>query len=108
MEGEIEAFRSTITSVLTNADAMTGELAETARTLSSIAQVAGQQSIETASSADETSANVQTVSAAAGLLGESVQAIGGPLHEATSIGRRAPSIAEDANETTGALATPSH
>ena len=65
MEGEIEAFRSTITSVLTNADAMTGELTETARTLSSIAHVAGQQSIETASSADETSANVQTVSTAA-------------------------------------------
>jgi methyl-accepting chemotaxis protein len=105
MEGEIEAFRSTITSVLTNADAMTGELTETARTLSSIAHVAGQQSIETASSADETSANVQTVSTAAGLLGESVQAIEGQLHEATSIVRRASSMAEDANQTMGALAT---
>jgi len=105
MEGEIEAFRSTITSVLTNADAMTGELTETARTLSSIAQVAGQQSIETASSADETSANVQTVSTAAGLLGESVQAIEGQLHEATSIVRRASTMAEDANQTMGALAT---
>ncbi|HXL28646.1 MAG TPA: methyl-accepting chemotaxis protein [Bradyrhizobium sp.] len=105
MEGEIEAFRSTITSVLTNADAMTGELTETARTLSSIAHVAGQQSIETASSADETSANVQTVSTAAGLLGESVQAIEGQLYEATSIVRRASSMAEDANQTMGALAT---
>ena len=41
--------------------ATTGELTETARTLSSIAQAAGQQSIETASSAEETSVNVQTV-----------------------------------------------
>jgi methyl-accepting chemotaxis protein len=105
MEEEIETFRSTITSVLTSADAMTGELTETARTLSSIAQAAGQQSIETASSADETSANVQTVSTAAGQLGESVQAIEGQLHEATGIVRRASSMADDANQTMGALAT---
>jgi methyl-accepting chemotaxis protein len=105
MEGEIEAFRSTIASVLGDSDAMTGELTETARTLSSIAQAAGQQSIETATSADETSANVQTVSTAAGLLGESVQAIEGQLHEATSIVRRASSMADDANQTMGALAT---
>ena len=77
MEAEIETFRSTVTSVLSNADAMTSELTETARTLSSIAQAAGQQSIETASSAEETSANVQTVSTAAGQLGVSVQAIEG-------------------------------
>jgi methyl-accepting chemotaxis protein len=105
MEAEIEAFRSTITSVLTNADTMTGELTETARTLSSIAQAAGQQSVETASNADKTSANVQTVSAAAGQLGESVQAIEGQLQDATNIVRRASSMANDANETIGMLAT---
>jgi methyl-accepting chemotaxis protein len=105
MEAEIETFRSTISSVLTNADATTGELTKTARTLSSIAQVAGQQSIETASSAEETSANVQTVSTAAGQLGESVQAIERQLHEATGIVRRASSMAADANETMGKLAT---
>jgi methyl-accepting chemotaxis protein len=105
MEAEIETFRSTVTSVLSNADAMTSELTETARTLSSIAQAAGQQSIETASSAEETSANVQTVSTAAGQLGVSVQAIEGQLHEATGIVRRASSMANDANETMGALAT---
>jgi methyl-accepting chemotaxis protein len=105
MEAEIEAFRSTITSVLADTDATTGELTETARTLSSIAQEAGQQSAETASSADETSANVQTVSTAAGQLGESVQAIEGQLHEATGIVRRASSMAGDANETMRTLAT---
>ena len=105
MEAEIETFRSTVTSVLSSADAMTSELTETARTLSSIAQSAGQQSIETASSADETSANVQTVSTAAGQLGESVQAIEGQLHEATSIVRRASSMADEANQTMAALAT---
>jgi methyl-accepting chemotaxis protein len=105
MEAEIEAFRSTITSVLADTDATTGELTETARTLSSIAQEAGQQSAETASSADETSANVQTVSAAAGQLGESVQAIEGQLHEATNIVRRASTMATDANETMGSLAS---
>ena len=105
MEAEIETFRSTVTSVLSNADAMTSELTETARTLSSIAQAAGQQSIETASSAEETSANVQTVSTAAGQLGVSVQAIEGQLHEATGIVRRASSMADEANQTMGALAT---
>jgi methyl-accepting chemotaxis protein len=105
MEAEIETFRSTISSVLTNADATTGELTKTARTLSSIAQVAGRQSIETASSAEETSANVQTVSTAAGQLGESVQAIERQLHEATGIVKRASSMAADASETMGKLAT---
>jgi methyl-accepting chemotaxis protein len=103
MEAEIEAFRSTITSILANADAVTGELTETAQTLSSISQAAGQQSIEASSSADETSANVQTVSTAAGQLGESVQAIEGQLYEATGIVRRASSMAEDANQTMGLL-----
>ena len=105
METEIEAFRSTITSVLTDSDAVTGELTETARTLASIAQAAGQQSIDTASSAEETSVNVQTVSTAAGQLGESVQAIEQQLHEATSIVRRASSMAGEANETMGMLAS---
>jgi methyl-accepting chemotaxis protein len=103
MEAEIDAFRSTITSVLTDSDAVTDKLTETARTLSSIAQAAGQQSIGTASSAEETSVNVQTVSTAAGQLGESVQAIEGQLHEATGIVRRASSMAEEANETMGML-----
>src|SRR4051794_20724850 len=103
MEAEIEAFRSTITSVLANADAVTGELTETAQTLSSISQAAGQQSIEASSSANETSANVQTVSTAAGQLGESVQAIEGQLHEATGIVRRASTMAENANQTMGTL-----
>ena len=105
METEIEAFRSTITSVLSNSDAVTGELTETARTLASIAQVAGQQSIDTAASAEETSANVATVSTAAGQLGESVQAIEGQLNEATGIVRRASSMASEANETMGMLAS---
>ena len=103
MEAEIEAFRSTITSVLANADAVTGELTETAQTLSSISQAAGQQSVEASSSANETSANVQTVSTAAGQLGQSVQAIEGQLHEATGIVRRASSMAENANQTMGTL-----
>ena len=105
METEIEAFRSTITSVLSDSDAVTGELTETARTLASIAQVAGQQSIDTAASAEETSANVATVSTAAGQLGESVQAIEGQLNEATGIVRRASSMASEANETMGMLAS---
>ncbi|HZY12182.1 MAG TPA: methyl-accepting chemotaxis protein [Beijerinckiaceae bacterium] len=105
MEAEIEAFRSTITSVLANADAVTGELTETAQTLSSISQAAGQQSIEASSSANETSANVQTVSTAAGQLGQSVQAIEGQLHEATGIVRRASTMADNANQTMGTLTT---
>jgi methyl-accepting chemotaxis protein len=105
METEIEAFRSAITSVLSDSDGVTGELTETARTLASIAQAAGQQSIGTASSAEETSVNVQTVSTAAGQLGESVQAIERQLNEATGIVRRASSMAGEANETMGMLAS---
>jgi methyl-accepting chemotaxis protein len=103
MEAEIESFRCTITSVLADADAVTSQLTETARTLSSIAQETGEQSIRTSSSADETSANVQTVSTAAGQLGESVQAIEGQLQEAAGIVRRASSMADDANQTMGVL-----
>jgi methyl-accepting chemotaxis protein len=105
IESEIETFRSTITSVLTNSDAVTTELTKTAQTLSSIAKEAGDHSVQTASSADETSANVETVANAAGQLGESVQAIEGQLHEATGVVRRASSMAEDANQTMGMLAS---
>jgi methyl-accepting chemotaxis protein len=105
MEAEIEAFRATIGSVLGNADATTSGLTQTARTLSTIAQQANQQSIETASSAEETSVNVQTVATAAGLLEQSVQAIEGQLREATGIVRRASSMADAANQTMGMLTT---
>jgi methyl-accepting chemotaxis protein len=105
IEAEIEAFRSTVTSVLTNTDRMTGELTETAQTLSSIARAAGQQSAETASTADATSANVQTVAAATSQLGDSVQAIKGKIHDATQIVQRASGMAGKANETMGALAS---
>jgi methyl-accepting chemotaxis protein len=105
IEAEIEAFRSTFTSVLTNTDRMTGELTETAQTLSSIARAAGQQSTETASTADATSANVQTVATAAGQLGDSVQAIKAQIHDATATVRRASGMAGVANETIGALAS---
>src|SRR5581483_10872658 len=64
IEAEIEAFRSTVATVLANTDRMTGELTETAQNLSSISHAAGQQSTEAASTADETSSNVQTVASA--------------------------------------------
>jgi methyl-accepting chemotaxis protein len=83
---------------------MTGQLTETARTLSSIANAAGQQSTEMASTADETSTNVQTVATAAGQLGVSVQAITAQLYDATGVVQRASIMAGDANETIGALA----
>src|SRR5260370_41151342 len=88
IEAEIEAFRSTFTSVLTNTDRMTGELTKTAQTLSSIAHAAGQQSIESASTADATSANVQTVATAASQLGDSVQAIKAQINDATATVQR--------------------
>jgi methyl-accepting chemotaxis protein len=105
IEAEIEAFRSSVTSVLANTDRMTGELTETAQTLSSIARAAGRQSIETASTADATSANVQTVATATSQLGDSVQAIKGKIHDATQIVQRASGMAGRANETMGALAS---
>ena len=105
IEAEIETFRSSVTSVLTNTDRMTGELTETAETLSSIARAAGEQSAETASTADATSSNMQTVATATSQLGESVQAIKGQIHDATEIVQRATGMAGVANETMGALAT---
>ena len=105
IEAEIETFRSSVTSVLTNTDRMTGELTETAETLSSIARAAGEQSVATASTADATSTNVQTVATATSQLGESVHAIKGQIHDATAIVQRASGMAGVANETMGALAT---
>jgi methyl-accepting chemotaxis protein len=105
IEEEIEAFRSTFSSVLTNTDRMTGELTDTAQTLSSIAHAAGQQSVETASTADATSANVQTVATAASQLGESVQAIKAQIQDAAATVQRASGMAGVANNTIGALAS---
>jgi methyl-accepting chemotaxis protein len=105
IEAEVAAFRSAITAALTNTDAMTGKLTETARTLSSIAHAAGQQSNEMASTAGETSSNVQTVAAAADQLGDSVQTITAQLHDATGVVQRASVMAGEANETIGALAS---
>jgi methyl-accepting chemotaxis protein len=105
IEAEIEAFRSTFTAALANTDRMTGELTNTAQTLSSIAHAAGKQSVETASTAGQTSANVQTVATAASQLGDSVQAIKMQVNDATTIVQRASGMAGTANETIRALAS---
>jgi len=88
IEAEIEAFRSTFTTALANTDRMTGTLTETAETLASIARAAGRQSTEAASTADQTSANVQMVATAAGQLGESVQGVKSKVQDAVAIVQR--------------------
>jgi methyl-accepting chemotaxis protein len=105
IEAEVEAFRSAITTALGNTDAMTAQLTETARTLSSIAYAAGQQSSHMTSAAGETSSNVQVVANAAGQLGGSVQTINAQLQDATSVVQRASVMASEANETISALAS---
>jgi methyl-accepting chemotaxis protein len=105
IEAEIEAFRSAFTSVFTNTNRMTGELTETAQNLSSIARAAGQKSVETASTADATSSNVQTVASAARQLGESVEAIKSKVYDTAAIVQRAAGMAGVANNTIGALAS---
>jgi methyl-accepting chemotaxis protein len=105
IEAEVEAFRSAITTALGNTDAMTAQLTETARTLSSIAYAAGQQSSQMTSTAGETSSNVQVVANAAGQLGGSVQTINAQLQDATTVVQRASAMASEANETIGALAS---
>ena len=105
IEAEIEAFRSTFTAALANTDRMTGELTSTAQTLSSIAHAAGKQSVETASTAGQTSANVQTVATAASQLGDSVQAIKTRVNDAATIVQRASGMAGTANDTIRALAS---
>jgi methyl-accepting chemotaxis protein len=105
IEAEVASFRSAITSALANTDAMTGKLAETAQSLSSISCAAGRQSNEMASTAGETSQNVQTVAAAADHLGESVKSITTQLHDASGVVQRASAMAVEANETIGALAS---
>jgi methyl-accepting chemotaxis protein len=105
IEAEVAAFRSAITSALANTDSMTGRLTETAQSLSLIANAAGRQSSEMASTAGVTSQNVQTVAAAADQLGESVKSITTQLHDATGVVQRASVMAGEANETIGALAS---
>jgi methyl-accepting chemotaxis protein len=84
---------------------MTAELTDTARTLSSIATAAQQQSVETSASAEETSVTVQAVATAARELGASVNAISTELTDATGIVQRASVMASDANTTIVALAS---
>ncbi|MBR0684395.1 methyl-accepting chemotaxis protein [Bradyrhizobium manausense] len=105
LEAEIDAFRSGFRTVLANTDRMTSELTDTAQTLSSIAQAAGQQSTEAASTAGETSANVQVVATATSQLGASVEAIKTQVQDATDIVERASDMANAANQTIGALAS---
>jgi methyl-accepting chemotaxis protein len=104
IEAEIEAFRAAFSEVLAKTDRMTGELTDTAKTLSSIAQSAGAQSNEAATTAGKTSINVQTVAEAASQLGDSVQAIQSQVQDATATVQRASGMAVAANETIGALA----
>jgi methyl-accepting chemotaxis protein len=61
IDAEIEAFRTTFSSVLASTNRMTEELTETAQAMSAVAREAGQQSTETASTAGATSASVQTL-----------------------------------------------
>jgi len=105
IEAEIEAFRATFSEVLANTDRMTVELSDTARSLSAIAHAAGQQSSEAASTAGETSSNVQSVAQVASELGESVQAIRSQVADATQTVQRASTMAVAANDTIGALAS---
>jgi methyl-accepting chemotaxis protein len=105
IEAEIRAFRSSFAAALANTDRMTGELTETAQSLASIAHAAGERSTEAASSAGETSTNVQTVATAASQLGEHVQAIKSQVNDATAIVQRATGMAGAANATIGNLAS---
>ena len=98
VEAEIEAFRLAFSTALANTDKMTGELAETAQTLTSIAQAAGRQSTEAAATAGETSLNVQTVATAAGQLGETVQSVQAQVHGASDIVQRATGMTGAAND----------
>jgi methyl-accepting chemotaxis protein len=105
IDTEIEAFRAAFSAVLANTDRMTGDLTNTAQTLSSIAQEAGQQSSNAAATAGETSNNVQTVATAARGLGESVHVIKSQLQGAVEIVQRASGMADAANGAIESLAS---
>lgn len=105
IDTEIEAFRSAFSAALANTDRMTGDLTETAQTLSSIAQEAGHQSSEAAATAGETSNNVQTVATAARDLGDSVDVIKTQLQGAVEIVQRASGMTTDANGAIESLAS---
>jgi methyl-accepting chemotaxis protein len=105
IDAEIEAFRTTFSSVLASTNRMTEELTETAQAMSAVAREAGQQSTETASTAGATSASVQTVADSASQLAESVQAIKAQVHDATAIVQRASGMAVAANKTIETLAS---
>jgi methyl-accepting chemotaxis protein len=104
IEAEIEEFRLAFSTALANTDRMTGELAETAQALSQVAQAAGQQSSEAATTAGETSVNVQTVATAASQLGESVQTVQTQVHSASEIVQRASGMTGAANKSIEDLA----
>jgi methyl-accepting chemotaxis protein len=105
LEAEIDAFRSAFSAALSHTDRMTGELTDTAQSLSSTARTAREQSNAAASTAADTSSNVESVANATSQLGEPVQAITTQLADATTIVQRASGMAEAANQTIGRLAS---
>ena len=106
IEAEIDAFRSAFAAVLANTDRMTGELTETAQTLAAIAQAAGQQSTEAASTADRDLDKCPD----RGERGKPARRTrcrrsSRKCSDATEIVQRATDMAGAANETIGALAS---
>ncbi|WP_349370885.1 methyl-accepting chemotaxis protein [Salinarimonas sp.] len=97
-------FEAKVGSLVRALSGAAGELEATARSMTSTADVAQRESGAVASSAQQTSANVQTVAVATEELAASAREIGGQVTTSAQIARQAVSDAEQTNVTVKSLA----
>ena len=104
IDQQIGEFRSSVGSMLKQAEEMTGRMNLTARTLLSISTETEGRAKEAAGAAEETSGNVATVAASTEQLDNSAHVITGKLASATEVVGRATEMAHDTNRTIVGLA----
>jgi methyl-accepting chemotaxis protein len=98
IDEQIAEFRSSVGSILKQAEDMTERMNLTARTLFSISTETESRAKEVASAAEETSGNVATVAASTEQLDNSAHVITGQLATATEVVGRATELADDTNK----------
>jgi len=105
LEAMVAEFRATVTSVIGAVTQNVTRMESTARTLSTIANEADQQTGAATESSEATSSNVRTVAAATEELGASISEISERATKAKDVVVRASDIARSADELVGQLAT---
>lgn len=94
INGAITDFRGSVDEILTVLDGSTGQMQETADTLSQVASKASQDAVSASTASEQTSVNVQTVAAATEELSASVLEIADQISTASDVVRKATRMTE--------------